>query len=294
MDVLVRTAVGLLLLWPLFALLQRVWPAVTQPRLRARELLTDLAYWLLTPQITRTVTTVVLLLVAGAWAFAVGGSLEPAAMVEAFSSRSPVGAQPLWLQAIEVVLLGDLLGYWVHRAFHEGSWWRFHAIHHSPARLSWLSSLRIHPVNDMLGGLLRVIPLFLLGFRLDLLAGYLPGAAIYGLLIHANVRWDFGPLRYVLVSPAFHRWHHAAEQEGRDKNFAGLLPVWDLLFGTFYLPDHPPQRCGVDEPIPTGVLAQLVHPWRRHPERARATPTPERPVSPAAGPSPAPTLARPA
>ncbi|MCA9654438.1 MAG: sterol desaturase family protein [Myxococcales bacterium] len=296
MESLVRFVVGLLLLTGLFALLQRRWPAVVQPRLRARELLTDLFYWLLTPQLTRFVTQIVVLLVAGAWAVAVSGRLEPQAMVTAFSSRSPVGAQPIWLQAIEVVLLADLLGYWVHRAFHADTWWRFHAIHHSPRRLSWLSSLRIHPVNDLLGSLLRVVPLFLLGFRLDVLGGYLPGAALYGLLIHANLRWDFGPLRYVIVSPAFHRWHHAADEEGRDKNLAGLLPVWDLLFGTFYMPGHPPRRCGVDDPVPEGVLGQLAHPWRAgSPARGRAPATRSRPAPSTAtvpgSPAVAPTIA---
>jgi sterol desaturase/sphingolipid hydroxylase (fatty acid hydroxylase superfamily) len=114
----------------------------------------------------------------------------------------------------------------------------------------------------LVGGLLRTVPLFLLGFRLEVLAGVLPGAALHGLLLHANVRWSFGPLRYVIASPAFHRWHHAADAEGRDKNFAGLLPVWDLIFGTFHMPGRPPVRCGVDEEVPKGFFGQLVWPWR--------------------------------
>lgn len=260
---LVRSVIVLLVLAGVFWVLQRRWPAVRQPALRGRALATDLVYWIVTPQVTRSVTKVAVLLVAGAWALAVSGSTDPQALVTAFSSRSPIGAQPVWLQAIEVVLLGEFIGYWTHRAFHRGTWWRFHAIHHSPARLGWLSSVRLHPVNDLLGGLLRVIPLFLLGFRLDVLGGYLPGAALYGLLLHANVRWDFGWLRYVIATPAFHRWHHAAEQEGRDKNFAGLLPVFDLVFGTFHMPGRPPQRCGVDDPVPEGVLGQMLYPWRQ-------------------------------
>jgi len=49
-----------------------------------------------------------------------------------------------------------------------------------------------------------------------------------------------GPLRAVLASPRFHRWHHTSAKEGRDKNFAGLLPLWDILFGTYYMPDLQP------------------------------------------------------
>lgn len=272
-DALLRLLVGLLVLAAAFGLVQRAWPAVRQPPRRARELATDLVYWVVTPHVTRAVTKAVVVLVAAVWAVLATRQTDPQALATAFSSRSPVGAQPLWLQAIEVVLLGDLLAYWTHRAFHSGTWWRFHAVHHGSERLDWLSSVRLHPVNDLVGGLVRTLPLFLLGFRLEVLAGVLPGAALYGLLLHANVRWDFGPLRYVFASPAFHRWHHAADAEGRDKNFAGLLPVWDLLFGTFHMPGRPPERCGVDEAMPKGFLGQLAYPWREGaPGRGTAAP----------------------
>jgi sterol desaturase/sphingolipid hydroxylase (fatty acid hydroxylase superfamily) len=54
------------------------------------------------------------------------------------------------------------------------------------------------------------------------------------ILLHANLPWTFGPLRNALASPAFHRWHHTWEAEGMDRNFSGLFPWIDLLFGTFY------------------------------------------------------------
>ena len=87
-----------------------------------------------------------------------------------------------------------------------------------------------------------------------------PVLAFYSLLLHARVPWRFGPLRFVIASPAFHRWHHTSQAEGRDKNFAGFLPIWDLVFGTYYLPtDRQPRRFGVDdEAVPEGFWAQLV------------------------------------
>jgi hypothetical protein len=57
-------------------------------------------------------------------------------------------------------------------------------------------------------------------------AGALPFFTAFAIFPHANVSWDFGSLRAVLASPRFHRWHHTAAEEGRDKNFAGLLPLW--------------------------------------------------------------------
>jgi sterol desaturase/sphingolipid hydroxylase (fatty acid hydroxylase superfamily) len=214
--------------------------------------------------VTRTVTRIAVLAVAVTFAGVVAGSTEPQALATAFSSRSPIGRQPLWLQAIELFVLADFLGYWIHRWFHRARGWRFHAVHHSAQRLDWLSSVRVHPVNDLLGTLCRAMPLFVLGFRLELVAAWAPLLVLWGLALHANVWWRFGPLRFVISSPAFHRWHHACEQEGRDKNFAGLFPIWDLLFGTYHLPATPPRRCGIDDPVPDGFWGQLAYPWRAH------------------------------
>ena len=259
---LVGKVVVLLVLAGFFWLLQRRWPASKGQRRTLRDTITDGAYLLFNPIVTKTITRVTVVTIAAVFAALLAGTTDPRQLLTAFSSRSPIGAQPVWLQAIELLLISDFLGYWIHRAFHM-DWWRFHAVHHSPRRLDWLSSPRIHPVNDVLGTLLRAVPLFVLGFRFELVAAYAPLLLLYGLLLHANVWWRFGPLRYVIATPAFHRWHHAADPEGRDKNFAGILPIWDLIFGTYYLPDTPPKRCGVDDPVPNTFWAQLAYPWRR-------------------------------
>src|SRR6266849_3555960 len=71
----------------------------------------------------------------------------------------------------------------------------------------------------------------LTGFAPVAWAGIAPLLTILAILIHANVDWDWGPLRSVIASPRFHRWHHTREDEGLDKNFAGLLPLWDIYSG---------------------------------------------------------------
>ena len=78
--------------------------------------------------------------------------------------------------------------------------------------------------------------------------------------MHANLNWTLGPLKYVLVSPVFHRWHHAmrcARQEFRQH-----LSLWDLMFGTFYMPEGAlPEAYGIDdENMPEGLVPQLVYP----------------------------------
>jgi sterol desaturase/sphingolipid hydroxylase (fatty acid hydroxylase superfamily) len=89
-------------------------------------------------------------------------------------------------------------------------------------------------------------------------------ATLYAIALHANLSWTYGPLRYAIASPAFHRWHHSSAEEGRDRNFAGFFPLWDLLFGTFHMPaGRRPERFGVDEAVPGGLPGQLVWPFRR-------------------------------
>src|SRR5262249_8355033 len=74
--------------------------------------------------------------------------------------------------------------------------------------------------------------------------------------------WTFGPLRYVLASPVFHRWHHTTQEEGLNRNFAPTFPFLDLAFGTFYMPPGKlPERFGNGEPdYPEGFFGQLLRP----------------------------------
>jgi sterol desaturase/sphingolipid hydroxylase (fatty acid hydroxylase superfamily) len=258
-------AVALLVASAFFTVLERWWPALRgRTWWRRSGRLTDLAYWFLNPLVIQPVvkaaTIVAVVLVALAFGAPVGGG-RLQSWIEA--RRTVVSLQPAWLQSVESVVLIDFLGYWAHRLFHRRALWRFHAVHHATKDLDWFSAARAHPVNEALMRVAQIVPLFALGFRAEALASVAPLFAIYALMLHANVRWTFGPLRYVLASPAFHRWHHTAEERGLDRNFAGLLPIWDLLFGTFYMPTEQPAIFGVRDEVPAGFFAQLVWPFRR-------------------------------
>lgn len=107
----------------------------------------------------------------------------------------------------------------------------------------------------------------LVGFNPIALASYIPLITLYAVLLHANVNWTYGPLRYVIASPVFHRWHHSKEPEAIDKNFAGFCAFWDVLFGTFHVPQNKlPTDFGVKEAIPESLWGQLLYPFRRKPE----------------------------
>ncbi len=183
-----------------------------------------------------------------------------------------VRALPLWVQFLVAILVADLAQYAVHRAFHQTPFlWRFHAVHHSSRDLDWLAGSRLHLVDAVSTRALVLVPLHLLGLAEPALYAYLVFVSFHAVFIHANVRFSFGPLEALVVTPRFHHWHHAAADEARDRNFAVHLPWLDRLFGTRYLPGNEwPARYGIaGDPVPEGYLAQLVYPLR--PQRVSST-----------------------
>lgn len=180
--------------------------------------------------------------------------------------QAQVAAQPIALQLVEALVLADLFAYVSHRLFHAVPLlWRFHAIHHSCESLDWLASSRLHLVDIVATRAMGFLPLYVMGFSPEALYGYLVFASLQGIAIHSNLRFDFGPLRHVLVTPRFHHWHHTSQREHLDRNFAVHLPLIDRLFGTHYLPDEAwPERYGIEgSPVPDGWVRQLAHPFRR-------------------------------
>ena len=177
--------------------------------------------------------------------------------------RTAIRGQPVVLQAIELIVIADVGYYLIHRLFHEvPALWRFHAVHHSIEEMDWLAAYRVHPIDQILTrGVSLLIPLAL---------GYSGAAfAIFGFffswhsaLKHSNVKVSFGPLRWILATPTYHHWHHANQAEARDKNFAGQLPLIDLLFGTAIMKEKEgPTVYGTDHPLPAGFMAQLAEPF---------------------------------
>ncbi|MEZ4221989.1 MAG: sterol desaturase family protein [Polyangiaceae bacterium] len=191
--------------------------------------------------------------------------------------RSAIAHQPVALQAVEVVLLGDLLVYWGHRLSHRVELlWRFHRVHHTAEHLDWLAAHREHPLDGLYTQVLVNLPAILLGFPVATIAGVAAFRGLWGLFIHSNVQLPLGPLKYVLGSPRLHHWHHDYERGG-NVNFANLMPLMDLLFGTYHEPAQEPRRYGIAEAVPRNYLAQLLFPlglWPRpsHPFKRNSPP----------------------
>lgn len=257
---LTKKLVALLVLGLVFYLIERVLGNRRRARLLRAGTGTDAAYFFvaslvkLLPRFLLIVPAVLLIWVGVATPEEFRGNL--------YRGFGPVLEQPRWLQVVEIYLLVDFSGYWIHRLFHTGAWWPFHAVHHSSEDLDWLSSVRVHPVNDIVDKFAQATPVLLLGFDPLTTLGTAGFFTFYAIFLHADVDWDFGPLRAVIATPVFHRWHHSKDPQAIDKNFAGLLPLWDILFGTYYMPkDRMPCDFGVPEKVPTGFFGQLWHPF---------------------------------
>lgn len=225
--------------------------------------LTDLCYWFVTPVVVRNSRTAIL---------AIGVSLFFASESVGFAALRDM---PIWLQCLAIQFGQDVLIYWMHRLFHTELGWRFHAVHHSPKVLDWFSAPRNHFVNNLFTFILADCSAVLLGFSPTALMILAPINVVWSCMVHANLNWTFGPFRYLLSSPVFHRWHHTLEAEGLNKNFAPTFPILDLLFGTFHMPaGRLPQNFGNGEPdFPEGFLGQLVYPIMKKDAPAQ---TPER------------------
>lgn len=245
---------------------EKLFPRHRQ-RLRRPHLGTDIGYALAGPLLSGIGLAAAVVVAGLSLAWLPGLALRPL-----------VAAIPPSLAPLVGIALFDLAIYWTHRWYHEVPvLWRFHAIHHSPQHMDWVSGFRSHPFD---GTLIAPAFVFLLaaGFSAEFTGVLAVVQFVLGIFLHANVRWRLRPLHRLVITPEFHHWHHANEPGAINSNYSVFLPAWDLLFGTYFMPKHRrPQVYGVSEHIPVGMAAQLWYPLRdmgnplravRHPIRS--------------------------
>ena len=167
-----------------------------------------------------------------------------------------------------IVLVADLVQYWTHRAYHEVPMlWRLHAVHHSAKSMDWLAGSRQHIVELLITRTLVLAPIYVLGFSKEVIDAYIVVVGFQAVFNHANVSVRLGPLRYLIVTPNFHHWHHSQDDEAIDRNYAAHFAFLDHLFGTAVQSDRKwPDRYGVQgDYVPDGFLKQLAFPfvWKK-------------------------------
>jgi sterol desaturase/sphingolipid hydroxylase (fatty acid hydroxylase superfamily) len=252
----VKLCIWLTLLGVIFIPLERVW-AVRRQKVTRKALAADIGYYFLNNLLPNIILIIPLTLVA--WA---------AHRVVPWRWQMAVASLPEWARLVAVLMVGEVGFYWGHRWSHQSPFlWRFHAIHHSAEEIDWLINTRAHPLDMVFTRLCGFVPLYLLGLVqptgstadlapvLVVLVG-----TVWGFFIHANLRWRFGWLEWLIATPAFHHWHHTNDAH-RDRNFAPLMPWMDRVFGTLYLPPKTWPHCyGIDSPLAPDMAGQLLKP----------------------------------
>jgi sterol desaturase/sphingolipid hydroxylase (fatty acid hydroxylase superfamily) len=151
---------------------------------------------------------------------------------------------------IALLLVTDFLYYWFHRIHHEVRFfWAAHVNHHSSRYYNLSTALRQSWMTP-LTGVPFYAPLALLGFSPAMIVVAVASNTLYQFWIHTESIDRLGPLEWIINTPSHHRVHHGRNVEYLDKNYAGMLIVWDRMFGTFE-PEHAPVDYGLTKNIHT-------------------------------------------
>ena len=257
---ILRLAAWLALLAVVFVPLERLFAAHPREVFR-RGFATDLGYYFLNGIVPAAVLGLPLALLA--WA---AQRALPAGFV------AMMGGLPFGVRVALALVAGEVGYYWGHRWSHEIPFlWKFHAIHHAAEEVDFLVNTHAHPVDVVFSRLCGFVPIYVLGLSGPVgpsgssvaVLTALIGTA-WGFFIHANLRWRFGPLEWLVSTPAFHHWHHTRTGP-LNRNFASTLPWLDRIFGTHHLPDAWPDAYGIKAPVPATLTEQLLHPLAPRP-----------------------------
>lgn len=173
---------------------------------------------------------------------------------------------PLTWWSVLLLFIGqDFLYYWFHRASHRIRWlWASHVVHHSSERLNLSTAFRQSLTYPVSGMWVFWLPLAMVGFHPKHVVLVVAVNLSFQFFIHTEVVRRLGWLERVLNTPSHHRVHHGRNPEYIDRNFGGVLIIWDKLFGTFTPEDdaNPPEY-GIHRQIYTNnVLTMVFHEWR--------------------------------
>lgn len=152
-----------------------------------------------------------------------------------FLTIHAVAEWPAWARILLALLAADFLFWFSHFVRHKVTvFWYFHAVHHSQKELNFFTEYRVHPIDEVFLYTIGFIPFFMLEHSFMTIVAVVWIRHWHTRLYHANIRSNFGWLRYLLVTPQSHRVHHSIEEKHHDRNFGLTFSLWDHIFGTQY------------------------------------------------------------
>jgi sterol desaturase/sphingolipid hydroxylase (fatty acid hydroxylase superfamily) len=195
---------------------------------------------------------------------AIGFGAVGAVLALAWKFRVGTIAMDVWWAWPALLLGQEFCYYWMHRADHRVRWmWATHAVHHSSNQFVLANAYRLGWTTQISGTALFMAPLVLLGFAPQLVLGVLAANLLYQYWIHTELIGRLGPLEWILNTPTHHRVHHARNAEYLDRNFGGVLIVFDRMFGTFVAESADnPCEYGLTQPLTTHNPVRIAfHDW---------------------------------
>jgi sterol desaturase/sphingolipid hydroxylase (fatty acid hydroxylase superfamily) len=171
---------------------------------------------------------------------------------------------PVLAQVFLMLLIAEFFRYWIHRSLHVfGPLWQLHAVHHAADKIYTVNVGRFHPFDKAIQFLGDTVPFLLLGVTPEVFAAYFVLYAINGFYQHSNADVSLGPINWIIAGPELHRWHHSASIREAQSNYGNNLIVWDVLFGTRYLPEgREVGAVGIgNSRWPNGFLRQMSAPF---------------------------------
>lgn len=238
----------------IFILIEKLFPLYkSQPVFRI-EWQTDLTHFIVNHFLVGLVLLIVNLLIHRMFSWAISAPLQ-----------AWISALPYALELLLILLVADLVQYWTHRAYHEVPYlWRFHSVHHSTKVLDWMAGSRLHILELIVTRVAILGPIYVLGFSKEVMDAYIIIVGFQAVFNHANVSLPWGPLKYLVVTPDFHHWHHSSDRAALDRNYAAHFAFLDYLFGTAVKSEQRfPEKYGVlGGYMPTGFVGQQLYPFR--------------------------------
>lgn len=153
------------------------------------------------------------------------------------------------LSFVLLMIAQDFCYYWFHRASHRVRWmWAAHVVHHSSENMNFSTAFRQSLMYPFAGMWVFWLPLVILGFD--------PNWVVFVVLLNLGLQFfvhtqavkKLGPLEWLFNTPSHHRVHHGRNPQYIDKNYAGILIIWDKLFGTF-VPEEETVIYGITKPV---------------------------------------------
>lgn len=239
----------------IFVLIEKLFPLYKGQAIFRKEWQTDLAHFIVNHFLVGLVLLIVNFAIHRVFGWMIRSEFQQAIQSISFIP-----------QLLLCILVADMMQYWTHRAYHEVPFlWKFHAVHHSAKTMDWIAGSRMHVLELVFTRVCVLGPLYVFGFEKSVMDMYIIIVGFQAVFNHANVHLPWGPLKYLIVTPDFHHWHHSSDDVAIDKNYSAHYAFIDYLFRTnVKTKDRFPAKYGVvGDYMPDGFVKQQLFPFRK-------------------------------